>query len=167
MKLPPPALLAALPLAAAALATPAAARDWAPVTAAQNALALEMTGRPGPFATPAPDAVPAMIGTIAAADLIARGCTRVPGEPAAETIRAAVDELRTEIEGRRLNMAVSVAQNGGTFPVRLIAQLLRGCPATAPATPVTPAPGTPAPTFDRATALQLLAQLRAMIEGAK
>ena len=159
------ALAAPLALALAAFATPAAARDWAPVTAAQNALAQEMTGRPGPFAVPSPDSVPAMIGTIAAADLIDRGCRRVPGEPGAEAIRAAIDELRAEIEARRLNMAVSVASHGGTFPVRLIAQLIAGCPA-GPATPA-PAPGNPAPAFDKAQALDLLTRLRALIEGVR
>ncbi len=157
------ALAAPLALALAALATPAAARDWAPVTAAQNELYREMSGRPGPFAAPAPDSVPTMIGTIAAADLIDRGCRRVPGEPGAEAIRAAIDALRAEIEGRRLNMAVSVASHGGTFGARLIAQLIAGCPAATPA----PAPGNPAPAFDKAQALDLLARLRALIEGAK
>lgn len=166
MKLPPLTVIA-VAAAVAALATPAAARDWAPVTAAQNALYQEMSGRPGPFAVPAPDSLPATIGAIAAADLIDRGCRRVPGEPAAETVRAAIDEMRAEIEARRLNMAVSVASHGGTFPVRLIAQLLRGCPAAAPA-PTSPTAPTPAaPAFDKAQALDLLARLRAVIEGAK
>lgn len=167
------AILPALALAIGS-ATPALARDWSAVTAAANDLYREMSGRTGPFAAAAPDTVPTSFGFIAAADLLDRGCRRVPGEPAAETIRAAIDELRVEIEARRLNVAVSVAKDGGSFSVRLIAQLLRGCPAASAAVPApTPAPNPASPTpppaaaFDRAGALRLLDQLRALIAGAR
>lgn len=152
-------LILALPLALA-MCQPALARDWYPVTAAQNALAQELTGRPGPFAVPLPDSVPTMIGTIAAADLIDAGCKRVPGKVDTAAITLALDHLRREAAGRNLNVNFTVERNSGDFAVILAAQLVKGCPATAPTQPGLNETAIRARVLD-----ELKALLRAAIDG--
>lgn len=173
MKLPRLAI-SALAAAVVALAAPATAQAAEPTPAdvaraytLLEAKVAEMNPRyvPGSNSTMRPPAAgerPFLIGMIEAPRLIARGCTRNKAITA-DHIRMALDARNREmLEDRGGTGTFRLRTDGGDLMTVFLAELHAGCPAPAPAAP---SPATPA--LDKARALDLLARLRAVIEGAR